>query len=80
VNDLKLPWFVCGNVQMSRIRIVLTHLKLATLVTEERTWKEGLCYTATDARLLLSILPGKTLASKSQKLKPITATLLLDGS
>ena len=76
----KFTWLSCGNFQSTGIGVISTHLNLATFVTEERTWKKALCYTTTDSRLFFSILPGKTIASKSQKLKRMTALLLLDGS
>ena len=56
------------------------YLKPAAFVVEESARQILLCRSARDARLLFSILPAETLASKSQKFELGIALFLLGGS
>jgi hypothetical protein len=56
------------------------YLKSAAFVAEEGAWQILLCRSARNASLFFSILPGQTLAPKSQQFELGITLLLLDGS
>jgi hypothetical protein len=51
----KFPWSGCGNLKLTGVTVVATHLKLTTLITVECSWKDLFGCSTTNASLLFSI-------------------------